>query len=227
MKIRNLKAEEIECRVGNIMESGISLLLYKNARVDQTVLDETFGTFGWQRSHIRIGEELYCTVSVWDEAKGMWIQKQDVGVESDYEKVKGAASDSFKRACFNLGIGRELYTAPFIFIPSDKVTISTRDNKKYVKDRFTVKWLEISKEKVITGLEIINQKGETVFWYNKEMGKKTIGEKEKKVILKELARTGITEQILLDRYSLDSLDQMEPEVYLRALTALKKTKPAA
>ena len=87
-------------------------MLYKNARVDQAILDETFGIFGWQRHHTVIGGSLYCSVSVWDEEHQDWIMKQDVGSESDYEKEKGAASDSFKRACVNLGIGRELYTAP-------------------------------------------------------------------------------------------------------------------
>ena len=107
-KIRSLHADEIECRVGNIGEKGISLLLYKNARVDQAILDEVFGIYGWQRSHMIIGNSLYCTVSIWDSEKKTWISKQDVGTTGDFEKEKSAASDSFKRACVNLGIGREL-----------------------------------------------------------------------------------------------------------------------
>ena len=122
-KIRSLHADEIECRVGSIGEKGISLLLYKNARVDQAILDEVFGIYGWQRSHMMIGNSLYCTVSIWDPEKKTWISKQDVGTTGDFEKEKSAASDSFKRACVNLGIGRELYTAPFIFIPASKVNI--------------------------------------------------------------------------------------------------------
>ena len=43
-KIRNLNPEEIECRVGTVMEQGITLLLYKNARVDQTILDEVLAS---------------------------------------------------------------------------------------------------------------------------------------------------------------------------------------
>ena len=92
-KIRNLNPEEIECRVGTVMEQGITLLLYKNARVDQTILDEVFGIFGWQRRHNMIGSELYCILSIWDDEKQQWVQKEDVGTESDYEKAKGAASD--------------------------------------------------------------------------------------------------------------------------------------
>jgi len=162
-KIRNLRAEEIECRVSNIGEKGITLLLYKNARVDQAILDETFGIFGWERRHNLIGNELYCVVSIWDEEKKQWVYKEDVGTESYTEKAKGAASDSFKRACFNLGIGRELYTAPFIFIPRYLVQVYEKNGKQYVRDTFSVRTITISEEKTITALEIMNQKGESVY----------------------------------------------------------------
>lgn len=49
--IRLLRPDEIECRVSSINKNGVSLLLYKDARVDQRILDETFGIFGWKRSH--------------------------------------------------------------------------------------------------------------------------------------------------------------------------------
>ena len=84
----------------------------RDARAAQNILDETFTPFGWRRTHQEIGGRLYCTVEVWDQEKKQWIGKQDVGTESFAEKEKGAASDSFKRACFNWGIGRELYSAP-------------------------------------------------------------------------------------------------------------------
>ena len=107
--IRLLRADEIECRVSTISEKGVSLLLYKDARVDQRILDETFTPLGWQRTHQSIDGNLYCTVSIWDDAKRQWIAKQDVGTMGYTEKEKSQASDSFKRACFNIGIGRELY----------------------------------------------------------------------------------------------------------------------
>ena len=122
-EIRLLRADEIECRVAMVAETGVSLLLYKDARVDQRILDETFTTFGWKRSHQVIDGNLYCTVEVWDTEKSQWIGKQDVGKESYTEKEKGQASDSFKRACVNWGIGRELYSAPFIWVPVEKVNI--------------------------------------------------------------------------------------------------------
>ena len=118
--IRLLKAEEIECRVSAVNEKGVSLLLYKDARVDQRILDETFGIFGWKRSHQTIDGNLYCTVEIYDRESGEWVAKQDVGTAGYTEKEKSLASDSFKRACFNWGIGRELYSAPFIWIPAGK-----------------------------------------------------------------------------------------------------------
>lgn len=118
MEFRKLRANEIDVRVGTVPKSGtgLSLLLYKDARVDMNILDETFGIFGWQRHHELIDGQLFCIVSIYDENKKTWVNKQDVGIESNTEEVKGRASDSFKRACTNWGIGRELYTAPFIWI---------------------------------------------------------------------------------------------------------------
>ena len=113
-QFRLLKADEIDARVGSVKKNGISLLLYKDARCDMNILDETFGMFGWQRTHSR--ENANCTVSIWDNEKKQWVSKEDTGTESNTEAEKGLASDSFKRACFNWGIGRELYTAPFIWI---------------------------------------------------------------------------------------------------------------
>lgn len=133
--IRKLHADEIDARIAQVIETksfeGVSLLLYKDARVDQRILDETFGALNWQRSHQDIDGNLYCTVSVWDESKGSWVAKQDVGTESYTEAEKGQASDSFKRACFNWGIGRELYTAPDVLITRAKVESS---NATFYKD---------------------------------------------------------------------------------------------
>ena len=111
---RDLRADEIECRVAQAKENGVQLLLYKDARCDQNILDETVGATNWTRYHTR--DNANCIVSIWDEKKQQWVGKEDTGTESNTEKEKGLASDSFKRACFNWGIGRELYTAPFIWI---------------------------------------------------------------------------------------------------------------
>ena len=187
VSIRLLRAEEIECRVATINEKGLSLLLFKDARVDQKLLDETFTPFGWKRSHQVIDGNLYCTVEVWDKEKEQWISKQDVGTMSYTEKEKGQASDSFKRACFNWGIGRELYTAPFIWISAERVNIQKkeREQKFYTYDRFHVWSISYDEEGKINAVMIVNQKNEIVYSMDarildidtKEAGEKSIAGK--------------------------------------------------
>lgn len=156
MEFRLLKASEIDCRVGTVSEGrGFSLLLYKDARVDMKILDEVFGWDGWKREHNLIDGKLFCTVSIWSDKRNEWIQKQDVGTESYTEKEKGQASDAFKRACVNIGIGRELYTAPFIWING------TKYNAK--KDRFTVKSISYNEDREISSLEIVDSKGNIAY----------------------------------------------------------------
>ncbi len=161
--IRLLRADEIECRVSTINEKGMSLLLFKDARVDQRILDETFTPFGWKRTHQCIDGNLYCTVEIWDKEKRQWIAKQDVGTTSHSEKEKGQASDSFKRACFNWGLGRELYTAPFIWVPATKANIQKKDNRYTTSDRFSVLSIGYNEQKEISALVIINQNEQKVF----------------------------------------------------------------
>lgn len=165
MEFRKLRADEIDVRVSTVSEKGVSLLLFKDARVDQNILDESVGAENWQRHHEVINGNLFCNVGIWVDRRsdgyGEWVWKQDVGVESYTEKEKGQASDSFKRACFNWGIGRELYTAPSIRI-SD-VKIEEKNGKKTTYDKFKVKSIEYTDGK-ITSLEIVNAKtGKTVY----------------------------------------------------------------
>lgn len=164
---RDLKASEIDVRVQSQKQSGVILLLYKNARVDMDILDEEYGKFGWQRKHEFKDGRLYCTVSVWDKEKAQWISREDVGTESNTEAEKGQASDSFKRACVNFGSGRELYTSPFIWV---KASDYTADDKGKCKDAFSVSNI-ITENKVIVGLEIKNDNsGKVVFTYGKCKG---------------------------------------------------------
>lgn len=153
MNFRTLRADEIDVRMATVKSNGISLLLYKDARCDMNILDETVGSFNWKREHAR--ENANCIVSIWDDNKQQWISKEDTGTESYTEKEKGLASDSFKRACFNWGIGRELYTAPFIWVPSSKCEI-TQDKKCY--DSFFVSEIEYDDNKRIIRLVIKNEK---------------------------------------------------------------------
>ena len=154
---RDLRADEIECRVQSVKEKGLILLLYKDARVDMNILDETVGATNWQREHYECKGNLFCRVGIRVKDDGdvpfsdVWVWKSDCGVESNTEAQKGEASDSFKRACFNWGIGRELYTSPFIWVNADNCNIT--NNKCY--DKFSVEKILIENKR-ITGLAIKN-----------------------------------------------------------------------
>ena len=179
MKFRKLKASEIDVRVATVKQNGVSLLLYKDARVDQNLLDEVVGAENWQRSHEVIDGNLYCTVSIWDEKKKAWVSKQDVGTESMTEKEKGQASDSFKRACFNWGIGRELYSAPFIWVNTvDCCSIKPGQNGKLqCFDRFSVEDIGYDDDGNVNRLAIMNDSTRRVVF---RMGVKEDREPEQK-----------------------------------------------
>lgn len=174
MEIRTLRADEIEARVATVSNGkGCSLLLYKDARCDMKILDEVFGWDGWKREHSIIDGRLYCTVSVWSENRNQWVTKQDVGTESYTEKEKGQASDSFKRACFNVGIGRELYTAPFIWV---NLNTSEFNAKGQPNISFTVKDIGYNDKREINKLVISDNKGTIRY----ELGKRVAPKAEEK-----------------------------------------------
>ena len=160
--IRTLTAREIECRVSQIKNNGLQLLLYKDARCDMAILDETFGPMNWQRRHTR--DNANCIVSLWDDVKGCWIEKEDTGSESNTEAEKGLASDSFKRACVNVGIGRELYTAPFIWIAPPNCEIKEKNGRLQCFDRFEVTEIGYNEHREINRLVIANSKTKNVVY---------------------------------------------------------------
>lgn len=173
LEFRPLKAGEIEVRINMINDKGLSLLLYKDARCDMNILDETVGAFNWKREHTR--ENANCIVSIWDDEKKQWVSKEDTGTESYTEKEKGLASDSFKRACFNWGIGRELYTAPFIWVPTmakgpdgkeqPNYKVEEKNGKFVTRDRFVVTYMRVEDGKIVA-LNIENaNKRRTVYVY--------------------------------------------------------------
>lgn len=156
MEFRALTKDEIECRIGTCNEKGVSLLLYKDSRCDMRLLDETFGVMGWRNHYETVNGELFCTIEVWDSEKGQWVAKQSNGSPSNMEAEKGRASDALKRAGFMLGIGRELYTAPFIWVPADKCNIKQgRNGKPTCFDRFHVQKIIIEDGK-IKAVAIVN-----------------------------------------------------------------------
>lgn len=223
MEIRLLRADEIECRIGTINDKGLSLLLYKDARADMKILDETFGCLGWKRTHQSIDGNLYCTVELWDSEKKEWISKQDVGTVSYTEKEKGQASDSFKRACVSVGIGRELYSAPFVWISAQKCNIQRKNDKLICYDKFTVSEISYNKDREIIGLSILNSNtGEIAFsMFPKQAQQKNDRYSE---FDSELRRTGVKPEAVFSRYGVNSVNEMTPEILDRALNSLKRTK---
>lgn len=164
--MRLLKAEEIDVKVKQVNQNGCLLLLYKTARVDMQILDEEFTPMGWQCEYKEINGVLYCGIGVKDIATGEWVWKWDCGIESrdnDGMEKKGAASDAFKRAGVKVGIGRELYTAPFIWakVPTVKVGNSYQLSDKYA--RFNVDSIDYDNAGNITSLVIIDNKGQVVY----------------------------------------------------------------
>ncbi len=235
--IRLLRADEIECRAAAVSEKGLSLLLYKDARVDQRILDETFGIFGWKRSHQSIEGNLYCTVEIFDKERNVWVSKQDVGTVGMAEKEKSQASDSFKRACFNWGIGRELYTAPFIWIPADRADIQKRGNRFVCSSRFTVKAIAYNADREIISLTVCGEDGKTVYaWKEKSgtqggqmpgsAGSPSLTKGQMELLEKELERTGVEFEAVQDRYQIGEPGKMTGEVYQKVMSALAKTKSA-
>ena len=168
MMFRDLKAEEIDVRIAQVKNDGLSLLLYKDARVDQDILDETVGPMNWGRDHKELKGNIYCGISIWDDTKKQWVTKWDCGKESFSDAEKGEASDSFKRAGFNWGIGRELYTSPFIWVKAGDYNVSDKNGKKTCNDKFIVEKIKIVNKKIV-GLSIRNEKnGKRVFKYFEE-----------------------------------------------------------
>ena len=163
MIFRDLAADEIDVRIQSVKQNGLVLLLYKDARCDMNILDETVGAECWQREHYECKGNLFCRVGIRTEDND-WVFKSDCGTESNTEAQKGEASDSFKRACFNWGIGRELYTSPFIFIKKEDCNIN--NGKCY--DKFLVEKIAIENKKIV-GLAIRNNStGKRVFVWQKK-----------------------------------------------------------
>ena len=223
MNFRTLKASEIDCRISTINEKGLTLLLYKDARVDQNILDETVGSMNWQRKHTR--DNANCIVSIWDQEKQQWVEKEDTGTESFSEAEKGLASDSFKRACFNWGIGRELYTAPFIWVSKDNARLykSEKTDKWTCYDKFKVNHIEYNDNKEITELSILNDNsGVIVFNYKANNENKN----ERLTLYAEfvqlITKTGTDREKICKHYKVEKTDDLSIEQLKDAINTMKK-----
>lgn len=197
LNFRTLHADEIECRVGSVSEGkGCSLLMYKNARVDMTLLDEVVGAENWQRSHEVINGNLFCKVSVRSDG-GEWVSKQDVGTESNTEKEKGQASDAFKRACVNWGIGRELYTCPFVWVNlSADEWRAGYNGKKQPKTRFYVSAIEYDEQRRVSYLCVVDDKGVQRYTFGRS---RALDEERQKAI--EAIKKAMTREEIVQVYN--------------------------
>lgn len=216
LEFRLLRADEIDCRVSTCNQWGVGLLLYKDARCDQNILDETVGAMNWQRHHSR--DNANCIVSIWDGDKEQWIEKEDTGKESNTEAEKGLASDSFKRACFNWGIGRELYTAPNMFVRKKDLDsleeFEWQGKKKYTtKDTFTVTDIEYLDGKIVY-VKVLNQKTGNEIEFGqpaqvqaeqKQIEKATISEVKVKALQARCEKDGVDPEKILKLYKVASL----------------------
>ena len=160
IKFRDLTADDIEVRVQSVKQNGLVLLLYKNARVDMNILDETVGPENWQNKFYEHKGILFCSLGIntnYDkpDAPDRWIWKDDAGVESNQDAEKGNASDARKRAGVAFSIGRELYTSPFIWVPSDKCEIKDKGKDKFGNpvfacyDKFSVEKIKIENKRIV------------------------------------------------------------------------------
>lgn len=175
--MRLLKANEIEVKVKQVKQTGLVALLYKTARTDMDLLDEEFGPENWQCAYEEIKGNMYCKIGVLPMGRDEWVWKQDCGIESredgEGNEKKGEASDAFKRAGFKWGIGRELYTAPFIWISADYIDIKQFGQKYICNEKFSVSKIEYNDKREICLLEIVNSKGKTVYIFGSKTPLKT------------------------------------------------------
>lgn len=199
---RLLRADEIDARIAQIGSWGCQLLLYKDARVDMALLDETVGSENWQRKHEMINGNLFCSIGI--RCNYEWVWKMDIGTESNTEREKGQASDSFKRAGTCWGIGRELYTAPTIFVKAENLkTLKDNGNGRWTcKDYFTVNDIQYTDRK-ITYVQIRNEKTGVLLDY----GKKRIEESTE-----EVAPAATPELVTIPKND-GNVDTTEPEMF--------------
>lgn len=160
---RDLREDEIEVRVARATQNGVSLLLYKTARVDMEILDTTVGCENWQCRFYEHKGILFCSVGIntnfnRPDLPDRWVWKDDAGVESNQEAEKGNASDARKRSGFSWNIGRELYTSPFIWVKAENcVELKQSGQKWQCFDTFAVEKIVIENKRIVA-LAIKNTK---------------------------------------------------------------------
>lgn len=232
-QFRLLEADEIEARISICNQYGVGILLYKDARVDQNILDEEVGPMNWQRHHTR--DNANCVVAIWDDAKKQWVEKEDTGTESFTEKEKGLASDSFKRACFNWGIGRELYTAPSMFVLKKDLKTLTEDRGKWTcKDSFKVTEIQYIGRNICyvkiynnkTGCEIEFGTPKTEAQKQEELEGKYINEVKVNALIARCKNEGVSTAKIEKLYKVKDLAELTEKQYANINQFWDKIKAA-
>lgn len=214
LKFRGLYPDEIDIRVGNVSQRGATLLLYKNARVDMALLDQVVGPMNWQRDHKEVKGNMYCGIGI--KGDDGWVWKWDCGTESNTEAEKGESSDSFKRAGFNWGLGRELYTAPLIFINCETEAEGYKYKLKNKSEFYDTKVSKIEYEdyngsRRISKLEI-TRKGKVIYSWQSDTeivnmmkeGETALASEDLKKGLKALCKQkGVTQRWMLQAIGSD------------------------
>lgn len=221
-KFRLLRADEIECRIQSTKEKGLSLLLYKTARTDANILDEAIGIENWQNDFKVVDGVLYGGIGIYDDEKDRWVWKWDAGTESNTEAEKGRASDAFKRAGFKWGIGRELYTSPFIWVTDCKI----EDGKCY--DRFDVSEIGYNDAQEIVSLTIVNQNGDVVFNRGRKMVQKQAPQVEyadpEQVAYIVSQTTPAQLEAVMKKYKLAAIEDITIDQAKKTILAINKKK---
>lgn len=220
MADRLLKPKEISCRVQQINEKGLTLLLYVTSRAGQNLLDEKYGPLGWQDSYRLIDGDLFCSISAWSVENKMWVSKEDVGTASYTAKEKGRASDAFKRACVKHDIARELYSAPFIWVPASQCNVREKDERYYTNDKFFVNDITYTASGEIDSIEIINQNMDIVF-KTYPCGK--ITKEHYQALLVLIKKADVDTQEILDICKIKDLQDMDMSKYVSICNKLNKT----
>jgi hypothetical protein len=154
-----LSGNYLEVREGRGSYQGYKkLLIYKDARADMNILDDVVGASNWQRKHYEVKGNLFCSVGIYDQEKSIWVWKDDAGAPSTFEKEKGESSDSFKRACTNWGIGRELYSDAY-----KNISVKVQDKESLFGWRVLNKVEKIKEIYTVTAVGIIDTNGNTRF----------------------------------------------------------------
>lgn len=103
---------EVKFKPGPVKGDKALALAYVDARCVQDRLDDVFGVAGWQDEYTLLPDGA-CLCRLRVKVNGEWIEKMDVGSESEqkdeHDRHKAAVSDALKRAAVKLGIGRYLY----------------------------------------------------------------------------------------------------------------------